>query len=98
MGNIGEIIEINEAESNSHISVWSLAGEGLTLTTLKYVCINHGDQRVFINLKLSKRSYSAVSALFECLCYWSKSILHFFILSVLGVYRRHILTSIDVIF
>ena len=23
----------------------------LTFTTLKYVCINHGDQRVFFNLK-----------------------------------------------
>ena len=27
--------------------------KGLTLKTLKYVCINHGDQRVFLNLKSS---------------------------------------------
>ena len=43
----------------------------LILKTLKYLYINHGDQRVFFNLKSSKMSWLALSGLFENLGYGS---------------------------
>ena len=41
----------------------------LNITALKYLCIHHGDQRGFFNLKSSKMSYFSLSASFEYLCY-----------------------------
>ena len=50
--------------------------ESLTLTTLTYFCINHGDQTFVLNLKLSKISYLALIASFEYLCYGSTAIIN----------------------
>ena len=41
------------------------------LKVLKYVCINHGDQRSFFDLKSSQMSWIVFSASFDCLCYGS---------------------------
>ena len=39
----------------------------LIIKALKYLCINHGDQRVIFKLK---KAYLALSASFEHLCYY----------------------------
>ena len=69
----------------------------LNLTALKYLSINHGDQRSFFNLKSSYMYYSALSASFEYLCYGSMAIImHLFISVSTGtVFRRQNLTSKD---
>ena len=72
----------------SESSIWpSLL---LTLTTLKYLYINHKDQRVLVNLKSSSTSKLALSASLEYLCY-----VHY---KYLIISARGSLTSIDVIF
>ena len=68
----------------------------LTLETLKYFCINSGDQRVFFNFIMSQ---AALSASFEYLYYVSSSIVNMFShcwdrleTSESDVYRRQIPT------
>ena len=45
------------------------------ISTLKYLCMNHKDARVFFNLKLSKISQLALSVSFEYQCYGSIAII-----------------------
>ena len=54
----------------------------LTLTTLKYLCINYGDQRVFFNLKSSYINVLVSSDSFQHPCYGSAAIINILILSV----------------
>ena len=49
----------------------------LNLTTLKYYCINHGDQRIFLNFKSSQMSQLVRSASLDYLCYRSTAIIYF---------------------
>ena len=54
---------------------WILSAHSILdwlLTALKYFCINHGDQRIFFNLKSSLKSLLCISASFEYLCYCSR--------------------------
>ena len=67
----------------------------LTFITLKYFCINHGDQRVF-------SIWNHHSASFEYLCYGATTVINIYFYSAgidcltsnSDVYKRQILTSI----
>ena len=52
----------------------------LTLTTLKYFCINHGNQRSFFQFEIII-NVLVLSASFEYLCYRSMAIINILILS-----------------
>ena len=67
---------------------YSLHKGQITFTTLKYLCTNHGDQRVLFQFEIILSRSSS----FNHLCYGSTAILNIFILSESDVYRRHILT------
>ena len=58
----------------------------LTLTALKYFCIDHGEQ-VFFNLKSSWLSLLALSFSFKYPCYGSLTVRNILILSVLYNYN-----------
>ena len=44
----------------------------------EFFCINHGEQRVFLNLKSSEMSQLALSDYFEYLCYGSTALERFY--------------------
>ena len=58
----------------------------LTLTTLKYLCINHGDQRRFFKFEIIDILDVLVSssASFEYICYGSTAITNILIILVRG--------------
>ena len=59
------------------------AVKGLILTTLKYFCKNHGDQRFFL-FEVITNVLASFSASFEYLWYGSTAVKNILILSVLG--------------